>query len=559
MRELLVDEREARAIRAMARDLPSWDLTDDQLCHIELLMNGGFAPLEGFMGGRDYESVLDSMRLADGTLWPVPITLDVSEACAASAAPGAELALRDHEGVLIALLSVSEIYTPDKRREALAVFGTEDPAHPGVARLLHKTRPAYLAGRVRGVQLPEHYDFKHLRDTPAELRGKFHKLGWRRVIAFHTRQPMHRAQHELTFQAAKAAEANLLIHAATGWTRPGDAEHFARMRCYEHILKKYPEQTTAFSVVPLAALHAGPREALWHAIVRRNHGCTLFMVGTDHASPLAGAGAKRFYGPRAAQDLVAEHEAEIGIEMVPYEELAYVPEKACFLPRSRVPRGTAVEDLTDEEFKRRLHGDLPVPDWFSHPEIIEELRHLHPPRHQQGFTVFFTGLSGAGKSTLAHALAIKLMEGGRRPVTLLDGDIVRRNLSSELGFSKDHRDLNILRIAFVANEITRNGGIAICAPIAPYRRTRREARALISASGGFVEIYVSTPLEVCEARDRKGLYARARAGLIKDFTGVSDPYEAPEHPEVTIDTSAIGPDEAAHRILLSLEKMGYIR
>ena len=559
MTELLADELELKTIKASARELPSWDLSEDQLCKLALLLNGGFSPLKGFLGPRDYESVLDRMRLADGSLWPLPIGLDVTQEFAASLSPGRELALRDYEGVLIAVLAVSDIYTPDKRREACAVFGTEDPVHPGVEHLLHMVHPVYVGGKVRGVQLPEHYDFRHLRDTPGELRDKFHKLGWRRVVAFHTRQPIHRAHHELTFHTAKAAEANLLIHPAVGWARPGDMDHFARMRCYEHILKKYPEQTTALSVLPLAALAAGPREALWHAIVRRNYGCTHFMVGTDHASPESAAAGKRYYGPREAQDLVAAHQAEIGIEMVPYEERVYVPEKAWFLPKSQLPAGTATEEISDAELKRRLHEDLPVPDWFSYPEIVFELRRRYPPRHQQGLTVFFTGLSGAGKSTLAHALAIKLMEAGGRPVTVLDGDIVRKNLSSELGFSKEHRNLNILRIAFVANEITKNGGIAICAPIAPYSRTRREARALISSAGGFVEVYVSTSLAICESRDRKGLYARARAGLIKDFTGVSDPYEVPEHPEVQIDTSEINPDEAAHRILLKLEKMGFIR
>lgn len=557
--ELLAGPSEAAQLRKKARELPSWSLSEHQLCHVELLLNGAFHPLCGFLGRRDYESVLENMRLADGVLWPIPVCLDVSREFAAALAPGCEIVLCDQEGVPVAILTVSDIYEPDKSKEAACVYRTLDAEHPGVDALLNHTLPVYIGGRLRGLCLPAHHDFRHLRDTPAELRGRFHKLGWRRVVAFHTRSVMHRAHYELTVRAVQAVEANLLIHAVVGFTRPVDAEHYARVRCYEQILRHYPEHTAILSLLPLALLHAGPREALLHAIVHRNYGCTHLIIGSDHGSPPATGGRQPYYGPYEAQELVAKHQAEVGIEVVAFQELVYVPERACYLPRGEVPQGAGIATISKEELRRRLDEDLEIPGWFSFPEVIAELRRYRPPRHRQGFTVFFTGLSGAGKSTIANALAVRLMEIGDRPVTLLDGDIVRRNLSSELGFSRRDRDLNIQRIAFVANEITKNGGIALCAPIAPYRAARRRARELISRSGGFVEVYVSTPLAVCEGRDRKGLYARARAGLIPAFTGVSDPYEVPENPDIEIDTTDTTPDEAAQRILLRLQHMGFIR
>jgi sulfate adenylyltransferase len=559
LKGLYLDAAAAQEAKQRSRGWKSWSLTERQLCDLELLLNGAFSPLDGFLGRADYESVLDEMRLASGALWPIPITLGVTPAFADGLEIGETVTLRDREGALIATLTVAEIYRPDKRAEALAVFGTEDRAHPGVRYLLDEEGEAYVGGRVQGIEAPTHYDFKHLRDTPSELRARFQKLGWRRVVAFQTRNPMHRAHQELTFRAAQAAEANLLIHPAVGMTKPGDVDHFTRVRCYEKVLRHYPEQTTMLSLLPLAMRMAGPREALWHGIIRKNYGCTHLIVGRDHAGPGNDRSGKPFYDAYVAQELFQQHQGELGVTMVPFHTLVYSQNRAQYVQEDEVQEDETVLDLSGTELRRRLREGLEIPAWFSFPEVVEELRRTHPPRHRQGFTVFFTGLSGAGKSTIANALLVKLLEIGGRPVTLLDGDVVRQHLSSELGFSRAHRDLNILRIAYVASEITKNGGIAICAPIAPYAAARRKAREMVEAHGGFIEAYVATPLEVCEARDRKGLYAKARAGLLKGFTGISDPYEAPEEPEIRIDTAELTPDLAAHRILVKLESLGFIR
>lgn len=550
--ELYVAQDGVDALKHQAAELPSWDLTARQHSDLEQLMNGGFAPLTGFLGQADYDAVVVDMRLADGTLWPMPVTLDVSEDFASAIDPGQSIVLRDPEGVLLATLAITDKWTPDKRVEARGVYGTEDTAHPGVAAL-NSGGPVYLGGKITGLQPPIHYDFRGRRDTPNELRAYFRKLGWRRIVGFHTRNPVHRAQQEMTFRAAKEAEANLLLHPTIGQTMPGNIDRFTRVRCYEAVLDQYPNSTTHLSLIDLSMRMAGPREALWHGLVRKNYGCTHFIVGNDHASPGGG-----FYGAYAAQELFATHAEEAGIEMVPFKRMVYVPERAEFQAADEVAEGAMSFGISDTELRRRLTEGLDIPDWFSHPQVIKELRRSYPPRARQGFTVFFTGLSGSGKSTVANAILVKLMELGGRPVTLLDGDIVRKNLSSELGFSKEHRDLNIRRIGFVASEITKNGGIAICAPIAPYATTRAAVRQEIEAVGTFVEVHVSTSIEECERRDRKGLYKLAREGKIKEFTGISDPYDVPESPEVRIDTEGLDVDYCAQQVLLKLEQMGLV-
>lgn len=557
--DLFVNSETRIALKARSGSIPAWDLTARQLCDLEMLLNGAFSPLEGFLTRADYESVRDTMRLSNGTLWPMPISLDVSQAFADSIKEAKQIALRDPEGVTLAVLDIADLWTPDRALEAEKVFGTTDRKHPGVAHLLDRSGPVYIGGRVQGLDAPRHYDFGHLRATPAELRAQFQKSGWSRIVAFQTRNPMHRAHLELTFRAAKIAEANLLIHPVVGLTKPGDIDHYTRVRCYEKLLRHYPEHTTALALLHLAMRMGGPREALWHAIIRKNHGCSHFIVGRDHAGPGTDSNGKPFYGPYDAQVLVAQHEAELGITMVPFQEMVYVQERAQYMPADEVPNGESVLNISGTELRRRLQEGLDIPAWFTYPEVIEELRRTHPARHKQGFTVFFTGLSGSGKSTIANALLVRLLELGTRPVTLLDGDIVRKNLSSELGFSREHRDLNVQRIGFVATEITKNGGIAICAPIAPYAGSRKIVRDAVSESGLFVEIHVSTALEICEERDRKGLYALARAGKIKEFTGISDPYEIPEQPEMRIDTAQVAPDQAVQQIVLKLESLGLIR
>jgi len=556
--ELYVSADSATKLKHQAAELPSWDLTPRQLCDIELLMNGGFNPLTGFMSQADYEGVVESMRLADGALWPMPITLDVSQAFADKVAPGQDIALRDPEGVILAILSVTDSWTPNKAREAEGVFGADDRAHPAVVYLHDKAGPVYLGGPITGITPPTHYDYRARRDTPNELRAFFRKMGWRRIVAFQTRNPLHRAHQELTFRAAKETQANLLIHPVVGMTKPGDIDHFTRVRCYEAVLDKYPASTTHLSLLNLAMRMGGPREAVWHGLIRRNHGVTHMIVGRDHAGPGKNSKGEDFYDPYAAQTLFAEHEAEIGVKMVDFKQMVYVQERAEYQPRDEVEEGMTILDISGTELRRRLREGIEIPDWFSFPEVERELRRTSPPRARQGFTVFFTGLSGSGKSTIANALMVKLMELGGRPVTILDGDVVRKHLSSELGFSKEHRDINIRRIGYVASEITKNGGIAICAPIAPYSATRADVRAMVEQYGVFVEVHVATPLEECERRDRKGLYKQAREGKIKEFTGISDPYETPEKPELRVETVSVTPDDCAQEVMLKLEALGLL-
>ena len=554
----VVDDERASELRKASTYWPSCDLTPRHLCDVELLLSGAFSPLRGFLGSADVASVCADMRLSDGTLWPIPVTLDVPDGLATQVGPGTFVALRDPEGVMLAALHVEEVYRPDRRAEAQGVFGTTDPAHPGVAHLLERTHPNYLAGTLEGIQLPAHHDYPALRYAPAELRAEFTRRGWRRVVAFQTRNPLHRAHYELTLRAAKDVEASLLIHPVVGMTKPGDVDHYTRVRCYQAIMDGYAHNTAMLSLLPVAMRMGGPREAVWHAIIRRNHGVTHLIVGRDHAGPGTDAQGRPFYGPYDAQDLVRQHEAELGVTMVPFRQMVYVEHLDSYLPEDEVPEGARTLTISGTEQRRRLNEGRDLPRWFTPPAVAAELRRSYPPRVRQGFTVFFTGLSGSGKSTIANVLLVKLLELGGRPVTLLDGDIVRKHLSSELGFSKEHRDINIRRIGFVASEITKNGGIAICAPIAPYDTTRKDVRALVEPGGGFLLVHVSTTLEVCEARDRKGLYAKARAGALPEFTGISDPYEVPDDADVTIDTTQLTPEEAAQQIILHLESEGYV-
>ncbi len=556
--DLIAGEDRCRELRHDSVDWPSWDLTPRQIFDLELILNGGFSPLKGFMGRGDYQSVCDSMRLEDGTLWPIPITLDVTEEVAGGLDTGSKLALRDPQGVMLAVLTVGDVWRLDLEAKAQAVYGTGDRAHPGVAHLFERATTHAVGGTLEGLQLPQHYDFVDLRHTPARLRQSFARLGWRKIVAFQTRNPMHLAHIEMTLRASKQLEASLLIHPVVGTTKPGDVDHYTRVRCYQAILPRYPKHTAQLSLLPLSMRMAGPREAVLHAIIRKNYGCTHFIVGRDHAGPGNDSEGKPIYGPYEAQDLMRRHEEELGIRMVPFKLMVYAEDRGGYLPADELPESTRTLSISGTELRRRLADGRDIPEWFTLPEVARELRRTHPPRHKSGFTVFFSGLSGAGKSTIASVLMVKLLEMGGRPVTLLDGDIVRKNLSSELGFSREHRDLNIRRIGFVASEITKNGGIAICAPIAPYASVRGEVREMISAGGGFILIHVATPLEVCEQRDRKGLYAKARAGKITMFTGISDPYEVPEDADVSIETTDATPEQDAQQILLHLEQEGYI-
>ncbi|MGA2643934.1 MAG: bifunctional sulfate adenylyltransferase/adenylylsulfate kinase [Candidatus Sulfotelmatobacter sp.] len=546
-------------LKAHSKQWPSWDLTARQLCDLELLLTGGFSPLRGFMTQTDYDGVCHNMRLASGILWPMPVTLDVTEEFAGKLTAGtSRVALRDPEGVMLGVLHVEDVWQPDRKAEAQAVFASTSSAHPGADYAINKANSWYVGGKIEGMQIPSHYDFRNLRLTPAEVRAEFAREGWRRVVAFQTRNPMHRAHVELAFRAAKQVEANLLIHPVVGMTKPGDVDYFTRVRCYQLLLSKFPQSTAKLSLLPLAMRMGGPREAIWHALIRKNHGCSHFIVGRDHAGPGKDSDGKPFYGPYEAQEVFRKYQTDIGVTMVPFNMMVYLEDQDKYVPDDEVKNGDRVLNISGTELRQRLNEGREIPAWFTYPEVVAELRRSFPPRHKQGVTIFFTGLSGSGKSTIANVLLTKFLEMGGRPVTLLDGDLVRKHLSSELGFSKEHRDINIRRIGYVASEITKNGGIAICAPIAPYDATRKHVRQMIEPYGGFILVHVATSVEVCEQRDRKGLYAKARAGILKEFTGISDPYEVPADAEVTINTGELSPEEAAQEIILHLEREGFI-
>ena len=555
---LVVHFRRAEVLRNQALELMSLDLNERQLFDLELIMNRGFYPLTGFLGNDDYLSVLHNLSLTDGTVWPVPVCLDVSETFARSVQPGQLIALNDQEGFLLAILTISDIWKPDKKEEAETVYGTSDTSeHPGVRQLLEQSESWYVGGSVEGVNLPVHYDFLQLRLTPSESVRRFTMNGWRKVLGFHTEQYLHCAHREMVLDAASRIGGAIFLQPVVGLDHPGDVDFYTHICCYQVFTNKFPPNMIMLGLSPFAARRAGPREALLQAIMRKNFGCSHFMVSEDQADPFAKTnGAKLFYEPGAAQQLVADYADRTGIEMVPQQDWGYHESKKKYFPL--VEDSGSLQQITSVELQRRMVLGEDVPSWFAWSDMVAELQHAFPPKSKQGFTVFLTGLSGSGKSTIAKVLLVKFMEMRDRPVTLLDGDIVRKNLSSELTYSREHRDLNVTRIGFVASEITKNGGIAICAPIAPYEESRQANRELISCYGGYVEVYVATPLEICEQRDRKGLYAKARSGKIKGVTGVTDPYIEPVSPDIVLDTSSITPLEAVQEILLYLQNQGYL-
>ncbi len=576
---LVVPPDEAEALKESAGNYPSVTLDYRQTCDLELLMNGAFSPLAGYMDEAAYNSVLNNMQLPNGTLWPVPITLDVTQAFAEPLKLNDKIALRDPEGFMLAVLTLKQQWQPNKQEEAEKLYGTTSTDHAGVNRLFNETGDTYLAGDIQGTQLPDHYTFESSWHTPKQLREKFKTKGWRQVLAVHSSQPIHRLHRDLALNAAKEAQTHILLHPTVGITKPGDLHHYTRVHCYQKVLNRFPQHLTMLSLLPLSMRLAGPKEALLHAIVNQNYGCSHILIGPYYAFPPEQKDPlyprdkaevresnnndpyreTPFYETNASQKLVEQYQGQLAIQMVATELHRYSPKSKCYLSVSKLKEnGEAGEYLCGKKFRKLLQRNEPVPEWYSFPEVLNEFSRAYPPRSRQGFTLFFTGLSGSGKSTLAKIVEAKLVEDGTRPVTLLDGDVVRLNLSSELGFSKAHRDLNIRRIGFVANEITKNRGVAICAPIAPYTKSRRAVRQLVEQHGAFIEIHVSTPLEVCEARDRKGLYAKARKGIIPEFTGISDPYETPEKPEMRLDTAEYSPMEAAQEIFLYLLREGYL-
>jgi sulfate adenylyltransferase len=554
--DLLVAAEEREAMRARANALPRIKLTPRGVCDLEILATGGFSPLRGFLGGEDYRRVVEDMRLSSGELFPIPITCAVEPA--AGLRVGHEVALTDARDDLLAVMRVEEIYERDLKHEAHFVCGTTDPRHPLVAEM-HSWGRLNISGELRVFALPRHFDFKDLRLSPAEVRRSLAALGRRNVVAFQTRNPLHRAHEELTKRAAELIGGTLLLHPVVGLTKPGDIDHYTRVRSYKALAAHYYErERMMLALIPLAMRMAGPREALWHAIIRRNYGANHFIVGRDHASPGRDSEGRPFYQPYEAQRLLEEHRTELGVTPLPFSELLYLPDDDCYEEASRIPEGKRTVAVSGTEIKTEyLDLGRALPGWLTRPEVAEVLTSAHPPRDRQGFCIWFTGLSGSGKSTTADILAVKLLECGRQ-ITVLDGDVVRAHLSKGLGFSKEDRDTNIRRIGYVASEIVRHGGACICAAVSPYRATRNECRALVGREH-FFEVFVDTPLEVCESRDVKGMYRQAREGKLKNFTGISDPYEPPLDPELIIDTVALSAEENAARVLAYLVELGFVR
>ncbi|GAD92232.1 ATP sulphurylase [Paecilomyces variotii No. 5] len=545
---------------AEAEKLPAITLTERQLCDLELIMNGGFSPLEGFMTEKDYNGVVEKERLADGNVFSMPITLDVSKQVIGEAGlkPGARVTLRDfRDDRNLAILTVEDVYQPDKAKEAKLVFGG-DEEHPAIKYLYTKVQEYYVGGKIQAVNKLDHYDYVGLRFTPAELRTHFDKLGWSRVVAFQTRNPMHRAHRELTVRAARARQANVLIHPVVGLTKPGDIDHFTRVRVYQALLPRYPNGMAALALLPLAMRMGGPREAIWHAIIRKNHGATHFIVGRDHAGPGKNSKGQEFYGPYDAQHAVEKYKDELGIEVVEFQQVTYLPDNDEYRPVDEVPKGVKTLDISGTELRKRLRTGGHIPEWFSYPEVVKVLRESNPPRANQGFTVFLTGYHSSGKDAIARALQVTLNQQGGRSVSLLLGDTVRSELSSELGFSREDRHKNIQRIAFVAAELTKAGAAVIAAPIAPYEHSRQAARETVSQAGSFYLVHVATPLEYCERTDKRGVYAKARRGEIKGFTGVDDPYEAPAKADLVVDVEKQSVRSIVHEIVLILEAEGFL-
>lgn len=551
---LLVSGEEREALIDRSNQLPSFKISPRALCDLELLATGGFSPLDRFMGKADYENVLHHMHLMDGTLWPLPITLPVNPSDLP--AVGEEVVLRNANNDLIAILRVDEVFHWDPETEAILAYGSNDARHPMISEMV-RWGSVCVSGPLKVINLPRYYDFINLRLTPAQVREKLIALGNANVVAFQTRNPLHRIHEELTKRAADKVGGSLLIHPVVGLTKPGDIDHYTRVRIYKALVDNYYDRNkTLLSLLPLAMRLAGPREALLHAIIRRNHGANHFIVGRDHAGPGKDSAGKPFYGPYDAQELMQKYENELGVKMVPFERLVYLPDEKKYVEAKDVPAGARLLEISGTQVREDYltKGKL-LPDWFTRPETAQILRQMYPPRHQQGVCIWFTGLSGSGKSSTADVLVSLLMEYGKQ-ITILDGDVIRTHLSKGLGFSKEDRDTNILRIGFVAGEIVRHGGVAICAAISPYRAARNEARKMVGDN--FVMVYMDTPIEVCEQRDSKGLYAKARRGEIKGFTGVDDPYEPPIKPEVTLHTENISVEDNARLIIENLKAQGYL-
>jgi len=507
-------------------DWPAWTLDDTQLGDLELIISGAFAPLTGFMGAADLAAVAAHGTLADGTPWPVPVRLSVP----AQAVPldADHLVLQDQEGSPLAVLAISE-WIPDGETTT-------------------------LAGPVTALRAPEHGPFRGLRRYPADVRAELLDGAAAAapagrvpgaVLAYVTRRPLHRRHIGQLRHHADLLNARLLLLPLV----TGPAEVVTRPEALVRTVlaaSRYLPASTLVVPVPLARRDAGPDADLRaSAIVAAAYGATHLLAADD--SGLHDGGRN---GTLSLPDAP--------ISVIREAEWAYDPIREVWRPLALIEPGAERGELTDDEVGALLDSGDPIPAWFTQEEIAAELRRARPPRRERGLVVFFTGLSGSGKSTIARGLAEALAERGDRTVSLLDGDHVRQLLSAGLTFSRSDRDRNIARIGYVAAEVARHGGIAICAPIAPYAAARAAAREMVTQTGDFMLVYVATPVEVCAARDRKGLYAKARAGLIDAFTGVSDPYEEPRDADLVLDTSAMKTADAVNAVLRLLITGGWL-
>lgn len=554
--DLFVPNESIEELTNYANRLPSIRLTNRNVCDLELLAVGAFSPLDRFMSEADHQSVLDNMRLANGFVFPMPIPLPIDDDVQVEI--GQDVALRDPQNNLLAIMSVEEVYAWDLDEVALKAFGTLDLRHPIVAEM-HRWGRRNISGPIQMLYLPTHFDFKELRMTPAQTRARLSQYGHENVVAFQTRNPMHRVHEELTKRAIEEKDGVLFLHPVVGMTKPGDVDYFTRVRTYMALAQNYyDDDRILLSLLPLAMRMGGPREALWHAIIRRNYGANHLIVGRDHAGPGKNSAGEPFYGPYDAQELVQQFSDEIGVKVVPFRMLVYLPDEARYEEITNVTPEMNTATISGTQVREEyLHHGKKLPLWFTRSPVANILSETYPARHRQGICIWLTGLHNAGKSTTAEILTTLLQEYGRT-VTLLDGDVVRTQFSDGLGYSKEDRDDHVRRIGYVASEIVRHGGIAVCAAVSPYRATRNDVRGMID-NEHYIEVFVDTPLEVCESRDTKGLYAKARRGEIKGFTGVDDPYEVPRSPEICIDTVNYSAEENARYIVQKLADKGFVR
>lgn len=523
------------ALEREAASLDSVALSPIQLAELALILNGAFQPLQGYMAEADYDSVLRALRLANGRCFPLPVALDLDMTTARTMETGKRIALRDGEGVAFAVLTVENVWRKDTARES-QILGVDDDTD--------RRGSYYVGGKVEGIRLPAHPFFAQLRPTPAALQQRIQERGFNRVLGVESAGAIHRHEHEIVTAAAAELDAAILLNPAIGTPDPDNQAQVVMIKCLLAVLPYFPPRTTLLALLDYPARKAGLREFLMQAILRKRCGATHFIM-RDITQRMIDSDAR-------LQSCLGE------IEM---EAVAW-PERS-LSSTGRGIAGAPRAERTDKQFDpvqlvENLRRGEDLPEGYTFPQVATVLEAHYRPLKRSGFTLFFTGLSGSGKSTIAKIVQARVAERDPRPVTLLDGDIVRRKFSKGLGFSKQDRDTNVRRIGAAAADITKGGGIAICCPIAPYAETRKAVRGMIEPHGAMIEIHVATPIDVCERRDPKGLYKKAREGRIQNFTGVDDPYEQPVSPDVRIDASEGSPDCAANLVIAYMEENNLI-